>query len=46
MLAQQLTNAERLTRAHDIINNHENDADLVAQVAALHQFYTELAQSR
>ena len=46
MLAQQLSNKERLKRAHDIINNRENDADLETQVAALHQFYTELAQSR
>ena len=46
MLAQQLTNAQRLTRAHDIINNREDDADLATQVAALHQFYTELAESR
>ena len=46
MLAQQLTNAERLTRAHDIINNREDDADLATQVATWHQFYTELAESR
>jgi dephospho-CoA kinase len=46
MLAQQLSNAERLTRAHDTISNREIDADLVTQVAALHQFYTELAESR
>jgi dephospho-CoA kinase len=46
MLAQQLSNAERLTRAHDIIDNREDDADLVTQVAALHQFYTEHAESR
>lgn len=46
MLAQQLSNAERLTRAHDIIKNREDGADLVTQVAALHQFYTQLADSR
>jgi dephospho-CoA kinase len=46
MLAQQMSNAERLTRAHDVINNHEIDADLATQVAALHQFYTQLAESR
>jgi dephospho-CoA kinase len=46
MLAQQLSNAERLTRAHDIINNRDDDADLATQVAALHQFYSELAESR
>ena len=46
MLAQQLSNAERLTRAHDIINNREDDADLVTQVAAFHQTYSELAESR
>jgi dephospho-CoA kinase len=46
MLAQQLSNAERLTRAHDIINNREDDADLTTQVAALHQLYTQHAESR
>jgi len=46
MLAQQLSNAERLTRAHDIINNREDDADLATQVAALHQLYTQHAESR
>jgi dephospho-CoA kinase len=46
MLAQQLSNAERLTRAHDIIKNREDGADLVTQVAALHHFYTQLADSR
>jgi len=46
MLAQQLSNAERLTRAHDIINNRDDDAALATQVAALHQFYSELAESR
>jgi dephospho-CoA kinase len=46
MLAQQMSNAERLTRAHDVINNREIDADLATQVAALHQFYTQLAESR
>lgn len=46
MLAQQLSNAERLTRAHDIINNREDDADLATQVAALHQFYAQQAESR
>ena len=46
MLAQQLSNAERLTRAHDIIKNRENGADLATQVAALHQSYSELAKSR
>ena len=46
MLAQQLSNKERLKRAHDIINNRENDADLATQVAALHQFYSERAVTR
>ena len=46
MLAQQLSNAERLTRAHDVINNREIDTDLATQVAALHQFYTQHAESR
>lgn len=43
MLAQQLSNRERLARAHDIIENRDNQADLEAQVDALHQSYLEMA---
>jgi dephospho-CoA kinase len=46
MLAQQLSNAKRRARAHDIIDNHEDDADLRAQVNRLHQFYLQLAANQ
>jgi dephospho-CoA kinase len=45
MLAQQLSNSERLARAHDIVDNSENTADLESQVAALHQLYLQLSSS-
>lgn len=43
MLGQQIGNAERVARAHDIIDNRSEDADLESQVEALHGFYLELA---
>jgi len=43
MLAQQLTNAERVARAHDVIDNREAGADLASQVAILHDKYMQLA---
>ena len=43
MLSQQLSNAERMTRAHDIIDNRSADADLESQVAALHKLYLQLS---
>ena len=43
MLAQQLGNAQRRARAHDIIDNHEDDADLQVQVNALHQSYLQMS---
>ena len=46
MLEQQLSNAERLQRAHDVINNREDDVDLASQVAALHRSYTILATDK
>jgi dephospho-CoA kinase len=46
MLAQQLSNAERRARAHDIIDNHGDDADLRSQVNSLHQFYLQLAANQ
>jgi dephospho-CoA kinase len=42
MLKQQVSNAQRLQRAHDVINNREDDVDLASQVAALHRSYTTL----
>jgi dephospho-CoA kinase len=39
MLSQQLTNDERVARAHDIIDNRSADADLESQVESLHQLY-------
>ncbi len=46
MLAQQLANPDRVARAHDIIENHDDGADLASQVAALHQFYLRLSANR
>lgn len=43
MLLQQLSNAERVARAHDIIDNRSADVDLESQVAALHQRYLQLS---
>jgi dephospho-CoA kinase len=43
MLSQQLNNSARLARAHDIIDNSENDAGLESQVEALHQLYLQLS---
>ena len=43
MLAQQLDNAQRVARAHDIIDNRNSSADLEAQVEALHAFYLKLS---
>jgi len=43
MLSQQLSNSARLARAHDIVDNSENAADLVSQVEALHQLYLQLS---
>ena len=45
MLAQQLSNTERVARAHDIIDNRSETADLESQVAALNDFYLELSRS-
>ena len=43
MLEQQMTNGERIARAHDIIDNRDEDSDLAAQVDALHQSYLAIA---
>jgi dephospho-CoA kinase len=46
MLAQQMSNSQRLARAHDVIHNDSDDADLVTQVKTLHQTYLERAAAR
>ena len=43
MLSQQLTNDERIARAHDIIDNRSIDADLESQVKSLHQLYLQMS---
>lgn len=46
MLAQQARREQRLTLAHDVIDNSGDDAALNAAVAALHQRYLTLASGR
>ena len=46
MLAQQLDNAARLARAHDIIDNSADGKDLRSQVLELHQSYLSRADSQ
>ena len=46
MLSQQLSNAERLSRAHDVIENRGNEKELASQVASLHQAYLKLSTSQ
>ncbi len=41
MMSQQLSNSERLARAHDIIDNRAGDIDLGSQVEVLHQNYLQ-----
>lgn len=43
MLARQLSRAERLARADDVLENPEPAADLSGAVASLHQRYLRLA---
>lgn len=43
MLSQQLGNDERIARAHDIIDNRSEKADLESQVAHLNQLYLKLS---
>lgn len=45
MIAQQLSNQQRVARAHDIIDNKDDQADLSGQVNALHQKYLELSNA-
>lgn len=46
MLAQQMSNAKRNARAHDVIDNGDEKADLSSQVNALHHSYLQLAANR
>ena len=46
ILSQQLSNEERLARAHDVIENHSEDSSLEFQVETLHAKYLELAQDQ
>ena len=45
MLAQQLSNDERIARAHDIIENRNASEDLESRVDELHAFYLGLAEA-
>lgn len=44
MLDQQMSNDERIARAHDVIANRTDDSSLEQQVDGLHARYLELAQ--
>lgn len=46
MISQQLSNAAKLARAHDIIENRTNHSDLRSQVASLHQAYLKQSAER
>ena len=46
MLSQQLGNAERLSKAHDVIENRGNEKELSSQVARLHQTYLTLSSNQ
>ena len=46
MISQQLGNAARLARAHDVIDNRSNDSDLRSQVESLHESYLERSADR
>lgn len=46
MLGQQLGNAERIARGHDVIENRSPDSDLATQVETLHHRYLEMARDR
>ena len=43
MLAQQLSNDERVRRAHDVIHNDSDRSGLERQVQQLHEMYLQLA---
>ena len=46
MISQQLDNAARLARAHDVIDNRSNDSDLQSQVELLHETYLKQSADR
>jgi dephospho-CoA kinase len=46
MLAHQMSNEQRIARAHDIIDNRSDKADLRTQVDALHRSYLSMAANR
>ena len=46
MLAQQMSNPERIAKAHDTIEKRDDNSDLASQVAALHQSYLRLSANR
>lgn len=46
MLSQQLSNSERLSKAHDVIENRGNEEELASEVARLHQAYLKLSSSK
>jgi len=46
MLAQQMTNEDRLAGAQDTIDNGDENSDLVGQVNALHQSYLAIASGK
>lgn len=46
MLDQQLDNADRVARGHDVIHNRDPDSNLERQVEMLHQRYLEMARDR
>ena len=43
IMAAQLSRAERLAKADDVLHNDGDEADLQKQVAALHEHYLALA---
>lgn len=45
MIAQQLSNEDRIARAHDVIDNSKDGADLDAEVERLHRKYLALASA-
>jgi dephospho-CoA kinase len=45
MLSQQLSNPERLAKAHDIIDNQQDKSALESQVDKLHQHYLALSRA-
>ncbi len=46
IMAAQIPRAERLARAHDVVDNRGDRSTLAAQVTRLHERYVELARTR